>query len=123
MKLTKLTPVLYTNDLKKSVDFYVEILNFSSSSLDVDSTIAFVRFGDIELMLSLPNDHVPFTQSNFTGSFYFQTLNVMEIWESIKDKASICYPIEDFEYGLREFAIYDNNGYLFRLDRNYRYFS
>jgi len=27
----------------------------------------------------------------------------------------ICYPIETFEYGMREFAIYDNNGYLLQF--------
>lgn len=113
--LTKLTPVLYTNDLKKSIDFYVNVLNFTSNSFDAESPIAFVRFDDIELMLSLPNEHVPFIHSHFTGSFYFQTQNIIEIWESIKDKASICYPIEDFEYGMREFAIYDNNGYLLQF--------
>ena len=29
-----------------------------------------------------------------------------------KSKSRICYSIENFEYGMREFAIYDNNGYL-----------
>jgi len=33
------------------------------------------------------------------------------MWEKVKDKANICYGIEDFEYRMREFAIYDNNGY------------
>lgn len=27
----------------------------------------------------------------------------------LKDKAKVCYDIEDFCYGMREFAIYDNN--------------
>ena len=26
-----------------------------------------------------------------------------------------CYPIEDFHYGMREFAIFDNNGYLLQF--------
>jgi hypothetical protein len=30
-------------------------------------------------------------------------------------KAGACYPIEDFEYGRREFAIFDNNGYLLQF--------
>jgi hypothetical protein len=27
----------------------------------------------------------------------------------------VCYGIEDFFYGMREFAIYDNNGYLLQF--------
>jgi hypothetical protein len=30
---------------------------------------------------------------------------------SAKDSARIIYPIENFFYGIREFAIEDNNGY------------
>lgn len=29
--------------------------------------------------------------------------------------ARVCYPIEDFHYGMREFAIFDNNGYLLQF--------
>jgi hypothetical protein len=32
-----------------------------------------------------------------------------------KDKARICYELEEFEYGMREFAVYDNNGYLLQF--------
>jgi hypothetical protein len=34
---------------------------------------------------------------------------------SFKENTKVCYPIENFEYGMREFAIYDNNGYLLQL--------
>ena len=33
----------------------------------------------------------------------------------VKDHAQVCYPIEDFHYGMREFAIFDNNGYLLQF--------
>ena len=41
--------------------------------------------------------------------------NVDLFWERIKDNVKICYPIENFEYGMREFGIYDNNGYLLQF--------
>ena len=37
------------------------------------------------------------------------------LWEQIKDKASVVYPIENFFYGIREFAIRDNNGYVLQF--------
>ena len=33
----------------------------------------------------------------------------------VKDKLNICGGVEKFEDGIREFAIYDNNGYLLQF--------
>ncbi len=33
----------------------------------------------------------------------------------LKGKSKICYSIENFEYGMREFAIYDNNDYVLQF--------
>ena len=66
-------------------------------------------------MLSKPNNHIPFEKPNFTGSFYFRTKDVDILWNAIKDKLNICYSIENFDYGMREFAVYDNNGYLLQF--------
>jgi len=52
---------------------------------------------------SAPNSHMPFDAPAFTGS---------ELWNSLKDVVKVCYSMEDFFYGMREFAIYDNNGYM-----------
>ena len=37
------------------------------------------------------------------------------VWEQLQATATICYPLEDFAYGMREFAIYDNNGYVLQF--------
>ena len=41
------------------------------------------------------------------------------MWWKLKDKARVCYGIEIFEYGMREFAIYDNNGYLLQFGQEF----
>ena len=33
----------------------------------------------------------------------------------LKDKAAIVYPLEDFDYRMRKFAIRDNNGYILQF--------
>ena len=38
--------------------------------------------------------------------------------EAVKDKAKIVYPLEDFEWQMREFAIYDNNGYMLQFGQD-----
>lgn len=66
-------------------------------------------------MFSLPNAHEPFDKIQSTGSFYFHPEEVGELWRRIKDKAMVVYPLEDFDYGMREFAIRDNNGYILQF--------
>ena len=48
---------------------------------------------------------------SLTGVLYFYPQNVTNLWDQIKDEVSIAWPLQDFHYGMREFAIYDNNGY------------
>jgi hypothetical protein len=40
---------------------------------------------------------------------------VDQLWELVNARAKVCYPIETFGYGMREFGIYDNNGYLLQF--------
>jgi uncharacterized glyoxalase superfamily protein PhnB len=73
---------------------------------------------EVKIMLAKPNEHTPFDKPIFTGSFYFNTDNVDKLWEDLKDKAKVCYEIENFDWQMREFAIYDNNGYLLQFGQD-----
>ncbi|TGL41496.1 VOC family protein [Leptospira perdikensis] len=114
-KLNQLIPMIYTTDLQGTVDFYVKSLGFVCLTNKKDLGWAKVQLDNAGLMISKPNDHIPFEKPTFTGSFYFHTDNVDNIWNRVKDKLKVCYPIENFEYGMREFAVYDNNGYLLQF--------
>jgi len=63
-------------------------------------------------MLARPNESTPYEKSGFTGSLYFNTDDVDKLWEQLKDKVEVSCGIENFHYGMREFAVYDNNGYV-----------
>ncbi len=115
MKINKLTPMLSTKKIRETVDFYTGVLGFSCPNFVEDWGWAVITHGDTELMFWLPNAHLPFEKPAFTGSFYLNVENADEIWEKLKDKVEVCYPIEDFDYGMREFAVYDNNGYLLQF--------
>jgi uncharacterized glyoxalase superfamily protein PhnB len=115
MKINKLTPMLYTEKLRETVAFYTDVLGFDCPNFIEEWGWAVVTSGDTEIMFSLPNAHIEFEKPVFTGSFYFKVENADEFWERLKDKANISYPIEDFDHGMREFAVYDNNGYLLQF--------
>ncbi|MBP7416626.1 MAG: VOC family protein [Pyrinomonadaceae bacterium] len=115
MKITDLRPMMTTEDLPGTIDFYTNILGFSCGEFNEDWGWATLWIDDTAIMIARPNEHVAYDKIGFTGTFYFTTDDVDSMWTKVKDKARVCYGIENFEYGMREFAIYDNNGYVLQF--------
>ena len=115
MKLLFLRPMMYTAQLDETIQFYTEVLGFTCHAKNEEWGWASLSKDQVYLMLARPNEHEEFTKSNFTGSFYFTTDDVEGLWEKLKDKVKVCYEPETFEWGMREFAVYDNNGYLLQF--------
>lgn len=115
MNFLALRPVLYTKQIRETVEFYCENLGFTCIEHHQNWQLAFIRRESIELMLAYPNEHIPFLSPKLTGSLYFTVCELDELWITLKDNCSICYPLESFDWGMREFAIYDNNGYLLQF--------
>jgi len=113
-----LIPVLRTWDFEASIAFYQTVLGFECVSRNDELRWAQLKRDDSALMLSGPNDHMEETEPIFTGSFYFQCDDVEDLWRRLSGLARVCYPLEDFDYGMREFAIYDNNGYLLQFGQS-----
>jgi uncharacterized glyoxalase superfamily protein PhnB len=113
MKLESLRPMLAVNNIDDTIRFYHDVLGFECANR-MDGWAALSR-DNVEVMISLPNAHEPFEKPTLTGSIYFNATDVDALWEQIKDKVSIVYPIEIFVYGMREFAIRDNNGYILQF--------
>lgn len=116
-RLTELRPMLYTAELEATIAFYVEILGFACDEHIEEFGWASLSRDGVAIMLAKPNAHTPYAGATFTGSFYFNTDDVDALWDDLKDKAKICYEIDDFSYGMREFAIFDNNGYLLQFGK------
>jgi uncharacterized glyoxalase superfamily protein PhnB len=113
MKLENVRPVLAVNDIDETIHFYRDVLGFECANR-MDGWAA-LRKDNVEVTISLPNAHEPFDKPTLTGSIYFNTSDVDALWQQIKDKANIVYPVENFFYGMREFAIRDNNGYILQF--------
>ncbi len=115
MTITALRPMLWTDDLDGSIDFYTNTLGFKCCERNDDWGWASLTVDDVSIMLAKPNEHTPYDKIGFTGSFYFGTDDVEVLWSKLKDKAKVCCDIESFPWGMREFAIYDNNGYILQF--------
>ncbi len=49
---------------------------------------------------------------NMTGRLYLYSDDIMALYDRIKDKVKVCQIPEVRFYGMKEFAIEDNNGYV-----------
>ncbi len=115
MKINHLRPILWTEDLEATIAFYTGVIGFVCDERNDDWGWASLSIDDVGIMFATPNDHTPYEKIGFTGSFYFNMDDIDSMWAKLKDKTNVCYGIENFEYGMREFAIYDNNGYLLQF--------
>ena len=114
-KLTGLTPMLETHDMEATIKFYTEVLGFTLQNYEADWGWASFKYDAVNIMFSIPNQHHNMPKPIMSGSLYINPDNVDLVWHHLKERCLICYPIENFDYGMREFAIYDNNGYLLQF--------
>lgn len=110
--------MLWTEDLDATIDFYTNIIGFTLRERNDDWGWASLSIDDVCIMLAKPNEHTSYEKIGFTGSFYFNTDDVEAMWSKLKDKVRVCYDIETFPWEMREFAVYDNNGYLLQFGQD-----
>jgi len=120
--LTCCIPTLETNDLKETIQFYTKKLGFSLISVYPDAvhpTWASVKRDNVEVMFTTHREKENSSQRNIglSGSLYFYPTNLQAVWTELKDKVPIEHPIEVTEYGTREFAIRDCNGYIIHFGK------
>jgi uncharacterized glyoxalase superfamily protein PhnB len=118
MKLRNLRPMLETENLKETLRFYTEQLGFKCYEVFPNAenlTWADLGRDEVALMFTARNAHSTIEKPMMTGSLYFTVNNVDEMWEELKDRVTVEYPVENFIYGMREFAIRDCNGYLLQF--------
>ncbi|KPE52707.1 VOC family protein [Chryseobacterium indologenes] len=114
-RFTAVRPILWTENMDETIGFYTQILGFTLQGRNDNWNWASLRKDEVQIMLSQPNEHEKSEKIGFTGSFYFNVDHVNDLWEDLKTKAKICYEIETFEWDMREFGIYDNNGYILQF--------
>lgn len=118
MKLNSMTPMLETEDLKRTIEFYRDVLGFECRATfpeDAEPVWASLNKDGVTVMFSIRNAHSTIERPTLTGSLYFRPDDVDEAWALLKDRAAVEYPIENFDYGMREFAVRDCNGYLLQF--------
>ena len=112
-RFLKVMPVLRVADLQKAVDWYSYILGFQvvwRAPMDGGGENCMLQAGAIELMLST-GEHLGGTPT-LTGTLYFNVIGVEELFARISKQVEVVWPLEDQEYGTRDFGVRDSDGYL-----------
>ena len=113
MTILAVSPMLTVVAIEPAIEFYHDILGFKC--LSRDKGWACMSRDGIEVMLALPNEHLPFSAPMMTGSLYFKSDDVEALWIRLKGRCEVVYPLENFAYGMGEFAVRDNSGYLLQF--------
>ncbi len=117
MKFKSLTPILFTAELEATIGFYTSILGFTLDELNQERGLCNLTKDKVSIMFATPSQHILFDGPKLSGSIYIYTEEIDTLWAKLQDKATIFFPIENFEYGMREFAILDNNGYILQFGK------
>lgn len=107
--------MLWVNDVRATIDWYVSMLGFTEGNYVQEWGWGAVAKDDVMIMLAKPNEHTPYNGPLFTGSLYINTDDVEALWERLKESPHVYYGLENFEYGMREFAVKDCNGYILQF--------
>ena len=116
MKLAKLTPMLWVKDVSATIDYYSNVLGFAKAGMLENGGWGSVVRDNVELMFTSFFE-AKAKGEQFPGTFYLYTNDIDAWWEHLKEKAEVFYPIENFEYGMREFAIKDCNGFIIQFGK------
>ncbi len=128
----KITTNLMVADVNKALDFYRQILGFSLvmgvpegsqqivTAHDGSTPLGFaiLQRDEVELMLqsqqSLAAELPEFRKRSVGGAItlYVQVASARELYEQIKDRATIVKDLHTTFYGAQEFYIRDGNGYV-----------
>jgi RimJ/RimL family protein N-acetyltransferase len=113
--LQNLVPMLYTGNIQQTIDFYTNTLGFSldkTNQQEKQISWCSLSSNSVSVMFTTLEALAGSSDARMTGSLYVHTNDVDGLWKKHNENCEIVYPIEDFSYGMREFGIRDNNGYL-----------
>ncbi|MEM9906660.1 MAG: VOC family protein [Cyanobacteria bacterium P01_D01_bin.44] len=114
MKLGAISPMLEVSNLQEAIDYYTNILGFELQGTwpeEGAAQWAALKAGQVTLMFVTQAESAT-RPPTLTGQLYCYPTDVNALWDELKDKVEIAWPIDNMVYGMREFAIRDGNGYV-----------
>jgi uncharacterized glyoxalase superfamily protein PhnB len=121
LRLKKLTPNLMVEDVRQTLTFYQDILNFSAVMTLPEIApfdFAIVQRNGVDLMFqsrqSLSENVPALAGSAISASqtFYIEVAGINELYQQLRDKVEIVVDLHTTFYGTQELYFRDINGYV-----------
>jgi len=118
VKFEGLTPNLLVADVMASVNFYRDVFGFEVHLKVPDEppyVFASLKRDGIEFFVNSAAaviKEIPSLGAGHTSTLFIVVDQVDALFESVKERARIAMPLKDQFYGMREFAVFDPDGYL-----------
>jgi catechol 2,3-dioxygenase-like lactoylglutathione lyase family enzyme len=112
-KILGIMPVLKVADIQRSIEWYTGVLGFQANGRfvgDGDGEGCFIQADGTELLLTT-GSHLGGAPS-FTGTLYFRVVGVDPLFARVSGRPEVVWPLEQQDYGTREFGIRDPDGYV-----------
>jgi catechol 2,3-dioxygenase-like lactoylglutathione lyase family enzyme len=110
----RVLPCLLVSDMRRTLDFYMHVLGFMQTGyypIESDPIRTEVRRDDVAIILITEAVHGAAEAPAFTGALYTFPENIEQLANELRGKVPFAWGPEDTEFGMREFAIRDPDGY------------
>ncbi len=110
----RVLPCLFVADMRETLDFYIDVLGFTQTGyypIESEPIRTEVRRDDVAIILFSEGQRVDAQAPVFSGALYIFPESVDRLAGELNGKVKFAWGPEDIEFGIREFAIHDPNGY------------
>jgi uncharacterized glyoxalase superfamily protein PhnB len=111
----RVVPCLLVSNIRRALEFYIETLGFTQTGyypIESEPTRTEVRRDGIAIVLYTDAVHIQDAESKFTGGLYIFPESVDGLADELLGKVAFAWGPIETEYGMREFAVRDTEGYL-----------
>lgn len=110
----RVLPCLFVSDMRRSLDFYIEVLGFTQTGyypIVSEPIRTEVRRDDVAIILYTEAIHDRDQAPSFSGALYIFPESINQLAIELRGKVPFAWGPEETEFGIREFAIRDPDGY------------
>jgi catechol 2,3-dioxygenase-like lactoylglutathione lyase family enzyme len=111
----RVLPCLYVSDMRESLDFYIRVLGFTQTGyypIESEPIRTEVRRDGVAIILFSEPRRLDFRTPALSGGLYFFPESLEKLAGELRGKVPFAWGPEETDFGIREFAVRDPNGYL-----------
>jgi catechol 2,3-dioxygenase-like lactoylglutathione lyase family enzyme len=110
----RVLPCLLVSDMRRALDFYIEVLGFTQTGyypIESEPVRTEVRRDGVAIILFTEAVHSNIELPCFSGALYIFPRSIDALAEELRTKVPFAWGPEETDFGIREFAIHDPDGY------------